>query len=59
MSDQIVEYELACLLEDVEKEARRGMPGDCMCMADSHLENIVKAFEKARTYGVIRYPVPA
>ncbi len=47
------------LLEEIERLARAGDPGDCACTADDYMWKIVQMFTKARTYGLIRYPVPS
>lgn len=51
MDDQIGEYELACLLEDIERTIRNDRSYDAV-------QNVRRMFDRARTAGTIRYPQP-
>jgi hypothetical protein len=51
MDDQIGEYELACLLEDIERTVRNEN-------AENARTKVRTMFDRARMNGVIRYPQP-
>jgi len=49
--DQIAEYELACLLEEIEKAARYDFAADAQ-------RKIRTLFDRARMNQIVRYPQP-